>query len=580
MKNTKLSILMIATLFAACTADDPFSDTEYTTSPEGTVVEVPTSGTAASAVSSTDLSTFSVAIDKTTAEPTTTVAAYYPDAEDDIANNTFETQVNIVFNGTTATYEAASGVTITTNGSHVVANHGDTKGVCYVVSGQTANGSLTIVGEKKYEVLLSSATITNADSTALNLLSKKRAYVVLDGTNSLADGTASKASDQKAALYCKGKLLFSGSGSLSVYGNYNNAIHSADYIVVGSGTKIYATSTANHGIKANDGIYINGGILNVEVSAAGAKGINCESNIQINGGRTTVIATGGGVYEDGEAKGAAAVKCDSTFTMNGGELCLKATGSGGKALKADWEAYINGGTILAITEGSQYRYSNDTASPKGMKIGTKGEHGLLNISGGTVKVRTGGSNGEGIESKGTLTVSGGVVQVSAYDDAINSAGDMYIMGGSIVAVGRSNDGIDSNSNMYITGGNTVALGAGGAESGVDTSEQSRLYITGGEVFGIGGRVDATYAATTDAQAYAQTSGSVSANQTVTVASGSTVLGTFIMPPYSTSGNILVSATGMTSGNSYTLTLGSQTKSVSATTSGSSGGMGGTPGGRH
>ena len=123
-----------------------------------------------------------------------------------------------------------------------------------------------------------------------------------------------------------------------------------------------------------------------------------------------------------------------------------------------------------------YSSQGDTASPKGTKIGTKNVHGLLNISGGTMMVCTKGQGGEGIESKGTITISNGTVLVSAYDDAINSAGDMYVKGGDIVAVGTSNDGLDANGNMYLQGGNIVAFGAGGAESGIATGEQSRLYI--------------------------------------------------------------------------------------------------------
>ena len=161
------------------------------------------------------------------------------------------------------------------------------------------NGSLTIVGKREVSgEAAKGADIVNPDSAALNLLSSKRAFVELaSGTNNkLTDGTSSKA-DHKGALYCKGKLLISGSGSLEVNGYYNNGIHSADYILFSPGCNVYVKSTANHGIKANDGVFINGGILNVEVSAAAAKGINCESNIVVNGGRTTVITTGSGAID-------------------------------------------------------------------------------------------------------------------------------------------------------------------------------------------------------------------------------------------------------------------------------------------
>ena len=533
------------------------------------------SGSGSVTAESGDLTTFTISIDKTSAEPTTSVEEYFPDEEDNVANNTFDTEVSITFNGSDATYTSADGVTLSANGGHVVANHGETKGVCYVVSGSTTNGSLTIVGSKKYQVRLQGADIVNPDSAALNLLSSKRAFVELaSGTsNKLTDGTSSKA-DHKGALYCKGKLLISGSGSLEVNGYYNNGIHSADYILFSPGCNVYVKSTANHGIKANDGVFINGGILNVETSAAAAKGINCESNIVVNGGRTTVITTGSGAYDsdDREVKGAAAIKCDSTYTQNGGEVRLKSTGAGGKGLKTDYEAYINGGSLYVITEGATYSSQGDTASPKGIKIGTKNVHGLLNISGGTTMVRTKGQGGEGIESKGTITISNGTVLVSAYDDAINSAGDMYVKGGDIVAVGTANDGLDANGNMYLQGGNIVAFGAGGAESGIDTGEQSRLYIEGGNIFGIGGRIDANIGSAQ--QGIVSTSGSVSANSTVSISDGGNTLATFTMPPYNyNNGTIMLSATGMSNGSSYTLTLGNQTQSVTASSS-VSGGMGG------
>ena len=331
---------------------------------------------------------------------------------------------------------------------------------------------------------LNGVSINNPDSAALNLLSGKRAYIVLaDGTtNTLTDGTGGS---QKGALYCKGKLLFNGSGALSVTGNSNNAIHSADYIVFRKGNNIYANSTANHGIKANDGIFINGGIINVEVSAAAAKGINCESNIIVNGGRTTVMTTGNGTYDsdDKEAKGAAGIKADSTFTINGGELYLKSTGSGGKGINVDMDANFCGGSVYVVTEGGQYKNNNDTSSPKGIKA-----DGNINISDGIVWVRTSGYNGEGIESKSKLNISGGQVASYAYDDAINSKSDMTITGGYVYAQGQHNDGLDANGNMYIKGGLVYAICSGSPEVAIDANTEGgyKLYLSGGTVVAVGG----------------------------------------------------------------------------------------------
>ena len=474
-------------VITGCSKDDPFTESENYGGNSWNNGNVPgngsnTPGGNGSSTTTGELATFDISLDAMTTEPTEAAAEYFPDEEDQLENNEFTTEIAIDLSNPTAKTE--NGVEVSVNGGHVTANHGATKKVCYVVSGTTTNGSLTIMGDKKYAVRLSGANITNPDSAALNLLSGKRAYVILtDGTtNTLTDGTGGS---QKGALYCKGKLLFNGGGSLSVTGNTNNGIHSADYIVFRKGNKVYVKSSANHGIKANDGIFINGGILNVEVSAAAAKGINCESHVIVNGGRTTVLTSGNGVYdtEDKEAKGAAGIKSDSTLTVNAGELWLKSTGSGGKGINVDMEATFNGGSVNIVTTGGQFKSNNDTSSPKGIKV-----DGNLTINGGTIWVRTSGYNGEGIETKSELRITGGEVASYAYDDAINSKGDMTISGGYVFAQGQNNDGLDANGNCYIKGGVVYAICSGQPEVAIDANTEGgkKLYVTGGTIIAVGG----------------------------------------------------------------------------------------------
>lgn len=594
MKKIVYQMMLVASMatLTACSSDDPFESTNNNGfTPGGTNTGGGMGGNGSSTAGSGELLSFTVNIDRESAEPASTVAAYYPEAEDDITTQTFATQVTIDMANPVAKTE--NGVEITVSEGHVTANHGSTEGVCYVVTGTTENGSLTIDGKTNFELNLNGVDITNPTSTAIDIESKKAAYIVLTGANKLTDGATE---DHKSTLYGKSKLLLSGTGSLNVYGNYNNGIHTKSYVVIDKGVNLYVNTTYNHGIKASDAVVINGGIINIESSGEGAKGINCEKDIVINGGRTSVICTGNGEWdtEDLETKAATCIKCDSIMTIKGGEINVKATGSGGKGLKADWEAYISGGKIRVITEGGLY-YSNGTqeshnytgntdnlddaytSSPKGIKVGTKNEHGVLQITGGDLMVRTSGTNGEGIESKGTLDITAGSVMVSAYDDAINSSGDLTISGGTVVAVGVNNDGIDSNGDMYLKGGTLIAMGAGGAEAGIDINEQKRLYISGCNIFGIGGRFDGSLGSTT--QGIATTSGSVAANATVTVSDGSTTLATFAMPPYSyNNGTILVSAPDMKSGSTYTLNLGSQSVSVTASNTISNSGMGGGPSG--
>ncbi len=599
-----LAVMTMMTMTTACSSDDPLSNDSIIYGDDNDSSEGSSSGSSSTGTYS-EMKTFTVAIDKTTAEPASAATAQYPEDGDALNTNNFGTIVNIdISNPVDPTVD---GVSVTIDGHNVTVNHGSTEGVCYVVTGTTTDGSLIVKGDASFELNLSNANITSATTTALDLESKGNAYLVVSGTNKLTDGATE---DHKGTLYSKGKLLISGDGSLDVYGTYKNGIHGKSNIVIDKGVNLYVKSTENNGIKAGDDMFINGGIINVEVSADGGKAINGDADITINGGRTTVIATGNGTWEadetltyGGDTKAAAGIGSDGIFYMNGGELYAKATGSGGKGVKADLEGYITGGKIRIITEGGLY-YSNGsteshnytgntdnlpaayTSSPKGMKIGTKEEdgtttttYGVLQISGGDIMIRTSGNNAEGIESKGTFDVNGGTVMVYAHDDALNSTGDMTFTGGTVVAVGTYNDAIDANGNMNIKGGTIIACGANGAEAGIDINEQKKLYITGGYLFSIGGRVDGNLGSTT--QGIITTTGSVSANSTVGISNSSKTLYTFTMPPitYSSNNTIIISTPDLTSGSSYTVKTSSTSTTATASNTISSGGMGGgMPGG--
>ena len=598
-----LAVMTMMTMTTACSSDDPLSNDSIIYGDDNDSSEGSSSGSSSTGTYS-EMKTFTIAIDKTTAEPASAATAQYPEDGDALNTNNFGTIVNIDISNPVD--PAVDGVSVTINGHNVTVNHGSTEGVCYVVTGTTTDGSLIVKGDASFELNLSNANITSATTTALDLESKGNAYLVVSGTNKLTDGATE---DHKGTLYSKGKLLISGDGSLDVYGTYKNGIHGKSNIVIDKGVNLYVKSTENNGIKAGDDMFINGGIINVEVSADGGKAINGDADITINGGRTTVIATGNGTWEvdetltyGGDTKAAAGIGSDGIFYMNGGELYAKATGSGGKGVKADLEGYITGGKIRIITEGGLY-YSNGsteshnytgntdnlpaayTSSPKGMKIGTKEEdgtttttYGVLQISGGDIMIRTSGNNAEGIESKGTFDVNGGTVLVYAHDDALNSTGDMTFTGGTVVAVGTNNDAIDANGNMNIKGGTIIACGANGAEAGIDINEQKKLYITGGYLFAIGGRVDGNLGSTT--QGIITTTGSVSANSTVGISNSSKTLYTFTMPPVAYSGNntIIISTPELVSGSSYTLKTSSSSTTVTASNTISNSGMGGGPGG--
>ena len=252
-----------------------------------------------------------------------------------------------------------------------------------------------------------------------------------------------------------------------------------------SGSTYFATAK---GIKAGV-VAINGGTIGITMSGQASKGIKSDSddgsgNMTITGGTITVTNSGAGGYDGTEkdAKGAGCLKSDKNMAISGGTLTLKASGTGGKGIKADGTLNVSGGTINSSTTGSQYKYSSSlTASPKAIK-----STGAMTISDGTIVASS--SKHEGIESKSTITISGGYVYAYASDDAINSSGDFTISGGYVMGNSSGNDGLDANGNFYIKGGNVVAVATTSPEVGIDanTEQNKQLYITGGNIVAIGG----------------------------------------------------------------------------------------------
>ena len=439
--------------------------------------------------------------------------------------------VNIVYSGTTATVTAASNVaayvSASVSGAHVTITQSNTDAVdgdeiTYVLSGSTTDGSLTLDGSYKCTVSLAGLTLTNPSGAAITITNSKRIQISAkkDTENTLTDGSGS----QKACIYSQGQLQLQGKGTLNVIGNLKHGIKSASYIqiknltlnitsAVGDGINceeyfqmqsgtVSISGTQDDGIQCDLGgtvstgettdhededsgnIYLEGGTLSVSVTAAASKGVKAAGDMRISDGDITVKTTGNGEYDsdDSDAKGCACLKSDGNMTIDGGTITLTSTGSGGKCIKADAILTVNNGSVTATSSGSQYKYSSSaTASPKTIKA-----DGGLVISGCTIYAKS--ASHEGIESKGTLTITGGYVYAEASDDAINSAGDMTISGGNVMANSSGNDGIDANGNCYIKDGNVFAVASSQPEVGIDanTEQQKQLYITGGNVVAIGG----------------------------------------------------------------------------------------------
>lgn len=406
--------------------------------------------------------------------------------DNDVTNQVWSDTLYISWSGSEATVTGAiDSITVTNENGYVTVNSAVTRLVTYVLSGN-GTGQISIYGSIKEQIVLNGLTLTCSDGPAINNQCHKKCYVVVNGTNSLTDGSsyASTTEDRKAAFFSEGQLIFSGSGTLTVKGNYKHAIASDDYIHLTKEAGTFVLNAASDGLHANDALYISGGTTTI---TAGSDGVQCDSTITITGGALTITADADGIQSD-----------TTNIIISGGEITI--TKAGDKGIVAFGDVNISGGTIRVT---SQY---------KCIKAGKKENNtiisaGNITISDGDIQLictgtsTSGGRGGwggssssdsstpEGMEAKGTITISGGKVYVQSSDDAINAAGDLTISGGCVMAYSTGNDGLDSNGNMYIKGGLVYAICAGGAEVALDANTEGgkKLYVQeGGTIVAIGG----------------------------------------------------------------------------------------------
>ena len=505
-----------------------------------------------------------------------TTAQVETDEEDLVANTSFSVTISVVFSTTgDATVSGADGQAVTIDGNRVTIdnrNVTDANGkgvkVKYVLSGITTDGFFKVYSDNKQAFVLNGVSITNPNGAAINNQGEKRCFVIVNGSNTLADGSSAAYAtedeeDMKAVFFSEGQLIFSGEGSLDVTATNaqgKSGITTDDYIYVLDQPTITvsAGTGAGHGVRGKDYVRIAGGKLDVSTKAAMKKGINSDGFVLVEGGVTTVNVSGGVAYddEDQEYTGSACVKADNYFSMTGGVLTVTNSGAGGKGIHAgNYEyytengglnnSYISGGTLTVTTTG---RESNDV-SAKAIKIGFKEGSGRsyvcggnLIVSGGTTVVNC--SGGEGLEAKGNLSITGGDLYVSSSsDDAINCQGQLDMTGGYVYAFSSGNDAVDTNGDMVLSGGYMYAICTNGApEVALDANTEGgcKLYIKNGATVVAYGGLESGFSAEQDVYSMSCTAGNWNA-----LYNGSSFIAAFKAP--SNVSSVAVSAPSLSQG---------------------------------
>ena len=395
-----------------------------------------------------------------------------------------------------------------------------TEGGVYNVTGTISNGSIIIDTTEDVKLILNNVSFTNESGPAIYVKQADNVYIeTLEGTTSyITDGEDYSDTSLEAAIYSSDDLVFTGSGTLVVTGNYMDAIACTDDLLFISGT--YDITAVDDGIRGKDSVIIEDGNFKITAGADGIKTTNEEDSTEgyiiIKNGTFDIDAVTDGIQAITElnilngtfdikttgltstssAKGLKAgtslIVTDGTFNIvttddaihsydvwiKGGTFTLSASDDG---IHADNSVIIDGGTITISKSYEGIEGSNITVNGGTITL-TSSDDGF-NVNGGADSSAYSGTGATDSTTSGThvLTITGGTIYVNATGDGLDSNGSIVMSGGTVVVNGPTNDGngsLDYDETFTITGGILVASGSSGMAQMPSTSSSQNSIMIG------------------------------------------------------------------------------------------------------
>ena len=334
--------------------------------------------------------------------------------------------------------------------------------------------------------------VVNADEVIL--------YSASGTTNTISDGadyTATGEDDPDAVVYSKADMTIAGEGTLKVNGNHEDGIHTSDGLVIASGT--LEVNAANTGIKGKDYVDILGGTINVTAQQDGIKSTNDTDEGQgwtrLSNGTVTVNAgddgfkasrvveiSGGSLTVDQSDEGIEA----QYINVSGGDVNVTSADDGMNAsLKTSDSESTDSSANTSDAANQQQNNQQQGSLPGGQQSGTSNQQqqgtGQPPAMSGTSQDGTSqnGTTGTGQQGMGqppqggmpgggggtfevidaAINVSGGHVTVNAEGDGIDSNGVTTLSGGTLIVNGPSQGGnaaLDTNGDLLLNGATVLS----------------------------------------------------------------------------------------------------------------------------
>lgn len=302
----------------------------------------------------------------------------------------------------------------------------------YTVSGTLSDGGIAVNVKNGFvKLVLDNVSITNKSGPAIINYQSQEFVIELVGHSYVADSAYydnSYDEDIKGAIYSKDDLSFTGNGTLTVKGNYQDGIVGKDDLAFRDGS--FNVTAVDDGIRGKDSVHIVDGTFSIDVDKDAIKSTN-----ETDTGKGFVYIEGGDITIDCGDDG---IHAEKNLTISGGKIDIVRSYEGLEA------------PVISINDGDISIVSSDDG---------------LNAASGTGSYDTVREfNRDAGDGSCVISINGGSLYVNAGGDGIDSNGYVYINGGKVVVDGPTNNGngaLDSGLGYIMKGGEAIAVGSSG-----------------------------------------------------------------------------------------------------------------------